>query len=446
MRSELHQFPRENGEIQRISILHLDNWEQLELLRPQPSDKALDCFHLIYDLYLIPSAPHLFGTVVMFSLPEDVTLPFSSRHPVFGHLADPLAVAAAAFRDGLFLEEGQIRFRTPQIRSFWNTLQQRGCIRTIRGGLPHINVIPVGNECGFLTESCPDAAAKVNGAFFIMDPIDCSTPYDHIGAWFGLFVRDGIVESPPLFHREALLVKRSGEVSIQQPDIRNLAVQVGGHTFIHGQNAHFYTRPEQAFTPAGTQALVITGRKLTAVCEDSAAIPCSGFAVCPVTPVCIAPGSQVTYTGMEDIGFGIQVGNSILKDGQKTTVFHSPFYDLRDPAAVPFPPSMYPLDFTRARAARIALGSDAQGKPVLLWAEGAAKLGHTPGQDSCGASLTEMADICAALGLHNAVNLDGGGSAQLLLHNRRSLQLSDRNQQDRTESQRPVPMGLMVRI
>jgi exopolysaccharide biosynthesis protein len=44
----------------------------------------------------------------------------------------------------------------------------------------------------------------------------------------------------------------------------------------------------------------------------------------------------------------------------------------------------------------------------------------------------------------NGVNLDGGGSAQILVNNKRSLMISDRNT-DFTESERPVPMGLIIR-
>ena len=82
---------------------------------------------------------------------------------------------------------------------------------------------------------------------------------------------------------------------------------------------------------------------------------------------------------------------------------------------------------------------------MLLWAEGVGKLGYTKGQDSCGASLSEMAEICSEVGMVNAVNLDGGGSAQILLENRRSLLISDRKRTDHSEAERPVPLGLVVR-
>ena len=130
--------------------------------------------------------------------------------------------------------------------------------------------------------------------------------------------------------------------------------------------------------------------------------------------------------------------------GVPTDAFISRFYNIRKLEKIPFPPSLYPMDFENARAARMALGADTQGNPLLLWAEGANKLGHTPGQDSCGASLADMARVCCALGMTEAVNLDGGGSAQILLHNRRQLMISDRRP-DHSEAERPVPLGLIVR-
>ena len=56
-----------------------------------------------------------------------------------------------------------------------------------------------------------------------------------------------------------------------------------------------------------------------------------------------------------------------------------------------------------------------------------------------------MAEICADVGMVHAVNLDGGGSAQILLNNRRSLEISDRNREDHSEAERPVPLGLIIR-
>ena len=440
MTSEIRTFPREHGEIQRVQIVRLEDWEQLDFLRPAPSDRAFDCFCRIYRQYLIPAAPWVFGNLVMFRLPRDLELPASlSRENV----ADPLAAAAMALRRGVAVFGEKVFFRNEELKRFWHTLRDRDCIRIVRGRLPITTIIPVGSEAGFLTES--EGKLKVNSSFFIMDPFDCATAYDHIGAPFGLLVKDGVVESLPLFGREALLVKNDGSVTIASPKLEQLQICIGGEVFAHGVNAQIYSRPEWFRTPPGKKALVIIGRRVAAVCAGSTPVPASGFVLCPMGDCAAKPGDTVTYEGMENIRFGIQVGNSILRDGVRTEKFISKFFNVKGLRRTAFPPSLYPLDFDHARAARIAIGADADGKPVLLWAEGAAKLGHTPGADSCGASLLEMARICEAVGMKNAVNLDGGGSAQILLDNRRALMISDRNGEDFTESQRPVPMGLVIR-
>ena len=85
------------------------------------------------------------------------------------------------------------------------------------------------------------------------------------------------------------------------------------------------------------------------------------------------------------------------------------------------------MDYEKARAARIALGADQYGKPMLFWAEGAAKFGYVPGEGSCGASLSEMADIAADLGMVHGVNLDGGGSSTMLVKKSNSNEFEVRN-------------------
>lgn len=445
MKSEIKIFPYENGEVQRVHLVRPDSWSELERLQPEWSDKAVDCFYKIYKQFLVPAAPWVFGNIVMFRLPEGVKPPFGYASTAYGEVGDDLTAAAVCLRKGIFHIGGKVCFRNEKVKSFWRELERQDCIRMVRGKLPITTIIPIGTEAGFMTETEPDAAMKVNGSFFIMDPFDCATPYDHIGANFGLFVKDGVVEYPPMYDREALMVRQDGQVTVTQPRIRDLTVTIGDHTYVHGKNAHFYCRPEWARTPLGRgKAIVVIGRQVAAVCSGSAPVPGSGFAIRTNDCCGIKASDTVTYGGMEDIVFGIQVGNSIIRDGVKTEGFISRFYNIKGISRIAFPPSLYPLDYAGARAGRIAIGADGEGKPMILWAEGAAKLGHKPGVDSCGASLTDMARICGELGMVNGVNLDGGGSAQLLVHNQRSLMISDRNT-DFTESERPVPMGLIIR-
>lgn len=447
MQSEIKAFSYPNGEIQRVQVVRWEDWSRLEFLRPAPAADALDCFYHVYRTFLVPACPWLFGHLVMFRIPEDMEAPFPFDTGKYGRVWDRLTAAAAALQQGVSIRQGKPVFQNDSVRRFWEELENRNCLRIVSGKLPMTTIIPVANRAGYLSAVDTEAALKVNANFFIMDRFDCATIYDHVGTPFGLCVKDGVVENPPLFRREALLVRNDGSVSVEAPDVRQMDMEIGGKVFRHGKNATVFSRPERLRSPAGQgKKLVIIGCRVAAVCgKGSVEIPASGF-VLRVSENCdVKPGDMVVYRGMEDVRFGIQVGNSIVKNGVKTERFLSRFYNIRHLEPVPFPPSLYPMDFANARAARIALGADGDGKPMLLWAEGAGKLGYVKGRDSRGASLSDMADICASLGMINAVNLDGGGSAQILLRNRRSLMISDRNKTDNTEAERPVPLGLVLR-
>lgn len=445
MDSEIKTYIYPNGDLQRVQLVRWADWSQLDFLRLSPADDALTCFSNIYRNFLVPAAPWLFGSMILFRIPEDVDVSFPMETDRFGAVADPLTAAAAALRTSVRIVRGRPVFKTKQVQTFWQTLEQRDCIRIVSGKLPITTVIPVNRFPGYLTDTEPEALLKVNAPFFIMDRFDCATVYDQVGTPFGLCVKDGTVSSPPLYGREALLVRAGGQVSVEHLDIRQLTVRIRGQNYTHGTNARFYTRPHSPRTPMGGTSLVIIGDRVAAVRQGSVSVPASGFVIRPRERCSVRPGDRVTYLGLEDVRFGIQVGNSILRNGVKTDCFRSRFYNIRRLEPVPYPPSLYPMDFAHARAARIALGADKEGNPMLLWAEGAAKFGYVPGKGSCGASLAEMADICADAGMENAVNLDGGGSAQILLQNRRTLQISDRKASDHTEAERPIPLGLILR-
>ena len=444
MQSQIKTYTYPNGDIQRVQTIRWDDWAELDFLDMTYSSRALTCFSNIYRNFLVPSAPWMFGNMIMFHIPAGVEVPFPAKTDRHGKVADRLTAAAAALQEGVKIVGGKPVFRNESVKVFWQALEARNSLQIISGKLPTTTVIPLGDRPGYLTETEMEARLKVNANFFIMDRFDCATVYDQVGTPFGLCVKGGNVLRPPLYHREALLVKKDGSVAVKPIDVRELEIEIRGETFLHGKNATVYTRPGRLRTPRGKN-LVIVGTKVAAVVDGSAEIPASGFVLRLCGEFDVDPGDTVTYRGLEDVTFGIQVGNSIVRNGVRTEKFYSKFYNIRRMEPVPYPPSLYPMDFANARAARIALGADQEGKPMLLWAEGAAKFGYQPGKGSCGASLSEMAEICVDVGMVNAVNLDGGGSAQVLLNNRRDLEISDRNREDHSEAERPVPLGLIIR-
>lgn len=495
MKSEVRVFDRGNGEIQRVQVVSWDDWSQLDFLylkqeNEEQQKRALSCFYHIYKNFLIPTKPWIFPQMVMFVLPEEDDMMdflvecaksgmkvdgeavyYASEK--YGNVSDPLTIATILLQEGIRIKKQQVQFLNPQAEKLYRELEKRGCAHVVCGKYPKTKVIPVGRFAGYLSEVEKDAKVKANANFFIMDPFDCATVYDQVGTPFGLCIKDGVVENPPLYNREALLIEQEGASYISEKDIHELIVAIGDKTYVSGKNATIYTRPKYAKTPDDNRIkLVIIGRQVVAVkVGGSVQIPASGFVLCiekkshssaqvtrcgsqtvpnidvsqPVNTSGIYPGDLVTYHGLKDVKFGIQIGNSIIRKGVKTEQFISHFYDIYKFQRTPYPPSLYPMDFNGARAARMALGADADAKPVLFWAEGKGKLSYTPGQDSTGASLSEMAEIAEALGLRNAINLDGGGSAQILFEGERMLHISDRNLEDNSDAERLVPAGLIVR-
>lgn len=436
-----YTFP--DGTMQRVAVVCPDSWESLGFRCLRYRDPALKGFADIYQNYLVPACPWLFGNLVLFRLPEDVDVQVSMDCGRLGVVADKLTALYHAFRNGVYLKGGKPVFRDASLRAVWQALEERGCLYVVRGKLPTTQFIPVGNLPGYL--SAEPGRLKVNASFFIMDPFDCATGYDHVGTPIGLRVKDGVIESPPLFGREALLVRGSG-TTVETPRLEDMEIRIGELRLRHGENARIYSRPAHLFTPGGQgKRLVLVGDRVAAVADGGIVpVPGSGVVVCVEGECGARPGDRVIYGGMEDVLFGIQVGNSIVRDGEKTLRFRSRFYNIRALQPVPFPPSLYPMHFDTDRAARVALGADTAGKPMLLVAEGAPKLGYVPGKHSRGASLKDMAWLCGRAGMHNAVNLDGGGSAQVLLDGQRLLEVSDRNAADYTQQERAIPLALIV--
>ena len=443
--SKLHTIRYPNGEIQRIQAVFLDGWEQTEFYNPPYSERSFPLLCDLYQNYIIPRCPWIFGQLVLFRLPEDLVPPFPKRSNRYGTVADSLTATAISFRQSVTIIGKQPVFSDRTVRSFWKELEERDCVRIISGFLPHTTILPVRNSCGFLSAGEAELC-KVNSSFFTMDRFDCASVYDAIGTTLGLQVRDGFVLNPPLYEREALFVRKDGAVSVQIPKLSDLSIEIGPMKLRPGDNASVYVRPAFRKSPVHTGIdLVVIGNRVAAVHPSgNTSVPSSGFVLAVEASRTVSPGDPVVYRGFENVSFAVQAGNSIVIDGTKTTSFRSPFYNIRKLWSTSYPPSLYPLNYERDRAPRIALGEDRAHRPMLVWAEGPGKLRYRPGEDSCGASLSEMADICVSLDMKNGVNLDGGGSAQILLNGHRSLRLSDRNPDD-SEAERAIPSAIRIR-
>ena len=444
--SSIRTLTYPDGNIQRVQYVRFDDWKDLDFLIPEPSEDAFQGVVSLYRDFFMPRLSLIEGRVVLFKVPEDLKLPDSFLSSDDETFYDRTAAVTAMFRKGVSFKRKKLSFVDKDVEDIYYQLKQKDCLYELDGKRTTIRFLPIGNTMGYLSQNRTDAKLKVNSSFFLFDRLDCASVYDRIGTPFGLCVKEGKILLPPMFDREVLVVDREGEVSVSRISLKQIAAEVDGTEYRDGVNCRFYTRPERKMTPAGVCDIVIEGDRVVSIRKGGKTqIPAGGFVIQTSQPIDQIEDPQVKFHGLKDIRFAVQVGNSVIINGKKTERFISPFYRFLNPQEISFPPAMYPLNYKKDRAPRIILGADRDNRPILIWLEGAGKFGHEKGVGSCGASMSETADICEELGLCNAIHLDGGGSAQILIDNQRQLKISDRDPRDFSEKERAVAMGLYLK-
>lgn len=442
--NQIETFTYSNGEIQRVQIVRFDDFNALKFITPAYDANSFTRLCGLYRDYIIPRYSMVFGKVVIFNIPDD-EIPFAhSRRE--GEVFDSLSVVTMEFKKHIRCKRGKISFDDTVVEDYYNILKEKGLLFVAEGKRNTVSFLPVGKHMGYLSRCEVEAAVKVNTNFFVMDQFDCGSSFDHVGIPIGLMIENGRIINPPQYEREAFMVYRDGSVAIKKVSLKEVSVRIAGNVYRHGDNAVFYERPEYSKTPKGGTDLVILNNSVVAVnTKGKSQIPDGGFVIKVKEEVNITEKVKVEYEGFSDVSFGIQVGNSAIIDGKPTDRFISPFYNFMKFYGTSYPPSMYPLNYEKDRAPRIVLGADAAGKGMILWYEGAGKFGYKPGIGSCGASLSEAAEIAGKVGMVNGVHLDGGGSAQILINNSRALECSERDPEDFTQLERAVPVGLMIK-
>ena len=447
--SKIDTIRYENGEMQRFQVVSGFAWNDLEFVQPPFSKEAFDELCRMYKIFVIPKHHEMYGAVLAFHIPDDMKSPFSSDTDE-GVVFDRQLAASIGLRK--LVREGKIHrsgesllIDDAKAKVFLEELEKRGWMSIAYGDKTDVvSILPVGEDLGYMSQVSPRPQFICNAHFFQMDVFDSDSPYDLFGTPYGMTVKNGIMIQPPLNGREALVVDMDGKVKITRPDVRNISMQIQGKTFTHGENCTIYRRPDTRQTPEEEGLdIVIVGDEVVSFHKGGGVfIPEGGFVLHTKEELSVEP-SPVVYLGFDNCLFAIQVGSSSVKDGEVMKGFESPFYNIYKDS-VPFPPSLYPLSYEKDRAPRMAICSDKDGDPVIVWAEGCSKLYYQFGKESCGASLLELGKYCASIGLVNALNLDGGGSSEIFLNGKLMMHVSDRHA-DNSDAERPVPMGLLIR-
>ena len=314
MKSRILKIDYPNKDIQKVQIITFDDWNKLHFFSPVFNERAFEQFVYIYRNNMVDAFPFIFGNVVLFYLPDDFSFDYDIDEEKYGKITDELTRATILLKEGVRFINKQPHFLNNTSKELYEYLEERGCLKTAFGKLNTTKIVPVGKKAGFLTETHKDAALKVNSSFFIMDFIDTATVFDQVGEPFGLMVKDGKIISPPLYDREALIV-RNDKVEIRKVSLSELRIIINDEE-IQGTT---YCRPKFRITPKGNKDVVIIGSKVVCVKNNgNTEIPASGFVIKVNEDVNVNPGDEVIYSGMEEVSFGLQVGNSLIIDGKKT--------------------------------------------------------------------------------------------------------------------------------
>lgn len=265
-----------------------------------------------------------------------------------------------------------------------------------------------------------------SGGFFLYSEHDIEPPQQR-GDPVGLLVADGVVRTPPLFDRGALLVDEQGHVFIRRVPLRGTRLSwSGGQLNLRAVNRPrqraeevvAYTRACGPLTPASSDRTVtIVGGKVTAVGEGATPVPLLGL-------VLSFPPAQIVESLLATLPIGAPVeyslptvpgeaairdamaGGPILVDEGQVAV------DLEREEFLPgVPPATFGGDATVGLnlLPRLAWGVRTDHHLVAAAVDGrnvSASLGET---------LEGMAHLMRVAGCRAALNYDGGASKRMCI-------------------------------
>lgn len=429
----------EDGNIQKYQVVEGFEWDDLKYKVPTFDEKVLVKMSNLYKENIIPKEPKNFGILVFYKIPSDFQLNLE-KDTEAGVIYNEAILLNFYFQKAVdnkkvYYENNKILFKDEDLQGIYDYLQKLNLISIVCGENSYVQFMPVYENFGFMSK-LERSPVMVNSHFFLMDLTDKDSEYDLFGTPHGLVIDNSEVLLPPLNHRQSLFLDFDNNVEIKTLELDDLDITIGGKSFKNGNNCKFFFRPESRITSKTTGLdIIIVNKKVVATkVGGNSRIPMAGFVI-QVDQFINLDSLDVEFGLSTNYKIAIEVGPALMINGKKTIKMNCPFYDGK---GTPYPSTVYPLNFDTSRAARIGLG-EIDGKPLLIWAEGAGKLGYIKGKESCGASLREFADFCESKKIRNLINLDGGGSAQLIYENKRYLKIADRLSDKVTEDERPVP-------
>ncbi len=282
--------------------------------------------------------------------------------------------------------------------------------------------VELGKETTSVIATRYDALAGINGGFFAGS-----------GSPLGMIVIDGKLVSAPLPKRTVFAISRAGQPLIRAfefngrvvtPDQTGLWVSAVNRP-PHPGGVAVYTPDYGPLTPDLGVAALIRNDVVDAFFSGRTLIPEGGY----VLTVNRADSSLLT--GHLRLGQQVSLRLQISPDlAVLSALGGGPRLVKNGQASVPFAWEWFTLRFHDTRAPRTAVGITKAGKLIFVTVDGRSAR-------NTGMTLRELAALMVQIGAVEAMNLDGGGSATMVVGGRTVNEPSDGRE-------RPIGSALLV--
>ncbi|MEM8923359.1 MAG: phosphodiester glycosidase family protein [Actinomycetota bacterium] len=301
-----------------------------------------------------------------------------------------------------------------------------------------------------------------NTSFFVHTSADTLSPHSAIGRPFGLGLADGRIGRPPIYPRGALLQREDGTWTSRVVSMGDMRLSLPGGVEFSGRGregdvAIVTVGPEgTSGLPEGWTALNVVDDRIVGYADQSVPVPQNGMQLRLGPDLAtdelmteLREDNRVTYGWDHAHSYvqGVQNGPLLVRDGRPCATeesFEREWFG-GDRSSGLHLPSGFDSRPARADAARVGVGVRADGKLVIVAASGVAQKERLDG-DHEGVSLRSLAEVLADRGAIEAVNLDGGGSAQMIVGGGQALPTSNRHGLPGVAFERPVPSIGVVNV
>lgn len=346
---------------------------------------------------------------------------------------------------------------------FLRALRSRGAIATAEWRVddrPTTRVVPVAGLASLRhLGQAGSRALTVNSHFFLFDPRELDAPTAALGEPVGLLAYAGRIANPPVLPR-ATLLHTGGGWRVEHPGLDDLLIDLpGGLTLEAGasRGARVRYRGDGRTDAAAPCAVEVCLQGASAsVVRDGGGVrlPHGALAIGFDTELpssvrdALEAGARVRYRlpRWSDLRTGLQGGPLLVRSGDVAvdgdSLRRERFQTLG--AADPTAPLVFPPDHDRTRAARVGIGVRCDGSLVLVAVEGRSSLSRDEGDAPSGCTLLELAELLRDHGAMDALNLDGGGSAQVFRGGGAIVGSSDTRGVPGARFDRPVPVAMLA--